>query len=82
MTVRPPDLANAARARIQAGISREQALILGYADLTSQPLDPWLPDEAAILLRAERLLIDGVHIADALDTARREAATFASEDTP
>jgi hypothetical protein len=77
--VTPESLLAAARRHLRPGISADQALVLAFAELTESPLDPWSFDDAAVLLRAERLLIEGVRVSDALDTARTEKASFASE---
>jgi hypothetical protein len=59
------------------GFRPEEAVVLGAADLLGDPLDPWSFDDAAIVLRAARLVDDGVHVVDAISTARNERATFA-----
>lgn len=66
----------AAQRALGPGITREQAVIIGYAELSGEPLDPWLLDDAAVILRAERLLIEGLLAAEAIATARREHATW------
>ena len=76
MTITPHELATAARPHLQRGITPEQAIILGFADLTGEPLDPHRADDAAVLLRAERLLRDCGSVRDALATAHNERATF------
>jgi hypothetical protein len=58
-------------------ITVEQALLLAGAALDGAPLDPYDFDDAAVLLRAERLFLDGLTVAQALATARAESATFA-----
>ena len=62
--------------RFPSGITAEQAAVLALADLEDSPLDPYSFDDAAVLLRAERLVIDGVGVEDALVTALRELATW------
>lgn len=69
-------LVAAARRVLRPGISEHQAVVIGYAELVGVPLDPFAFDDAAIILRAERLLIDGVVVPEAVATARREMATW------
>lgn len=66
----------AARRYLRPGITREQAVLLGYAELEGNPLDPHGFDDAATLLRAERLFLDGVNANTALSTARSELPTW------
>ena len=70
------ELRAAAHRHYRPGISKRQAIVLGFAELTGQPLDPDAFDDSAILLRAERLLLDGVRIGEALAVARTELATW------
>lgn len=70
------ELRAAAHRHYQPGISKRQAIVLGYAELTGQPLDPFGFDDAAILLRAERLVLDGVGLGQALAVARAESVTW------
>ena len=58
------------------GITPEQAVILACAELSSSPLDPFGFDDAAVLLRAELLVVEGLVASEALRTARREMATW------
>jgi hypothetical protein len=58
------------------GISAHQAIVLAYSELTGRPLAPDTFDDSAVLLRAERLLIDGLSVSEAIDTARAEFATW------
>lgn len=76
MSVTRTELVDAARRHLQPGISHEQALVLGYAELDGTPLDAWSFDGAAELLRAERLLQDGLTLPLALTTARAERIHF------
>jgi hypothetical protein len=46
------------------------------AELQGQPLDPEDFDDAAILLRSERLILDGLAPSKALRTAREEFITW------
>lgn len=66
----------AARRWLRPGITRPQALALGYAEACGQPLDPCDFDDAAVLLRAETLLLEDVDVAAAVRTARAELATW------
>jgi hypothetical protein len=66
----------AARRVLGPGISEYQALLIGYAEVTGEPLDPYSFDDAAILLRAERLLHEGFVVPDALRSAREECVTW------
>jgi hypothetical protein len=66
----------AARRWLRPGITRPQALALGYAEASGQPLDPCDFDDAAVLLRAETLLLELVDVAGAVETARAEFATW------
>jgi hypothetical protein len=70
------ELRVAARRHYRPGISPHQAIILGYAELAGCPLDPAGFDDSAVMLRAERLVLDDVPVGEALATARREAATW------
>jgi len=67
----------AARRHLRPDISSRVALVLAYAELSGEPLDPWSFDDAAIVLRSETLLIEGFDVATAVETARAEFATFA-----
>lgn len=71
-------LVEVARRHRRAGVTDEVAIVLAYAELEGQPLDAERFDDAAIVLRAERLLLDEVPIADALTTARAELVTFST----
>jgi hypothetical protein len=66
-----------ARRHLRPGIPAEAAVVLAYAELDDRPLDPWRFDDAAIVLRAERLLIEGLTVAEALEAARAEHPTWA-----
>jgi hypothetical protein len=71
--------AQRARERAQAdhaGLTAEQACVIGYSELTGEPLNPYAFDDAAVILRAERLVLDGLLLEVALGTARRELVTF------
>lgn len=58
------------------GISSHMAIVLAFAELSGDPLDPWVFDDAALLLRAERLVLDDVPVSEALEVARMEFATW------
>ena len=58
------------------GITPEQAVIFACAELSGSPLDPFGFDDAAILLRAERLVVDGLAASEALSTAQSELVTW------
>lgn len=79
MSVSPDALLAAARQVLSShlsGISNEQAVVIGYSQLIRQPLDPELFDDSALILRAERLVLDGLNVAGAVATAREEFATW------
>jgi hypothetical protein len=63
-------------------VTADQAIILAATELTGDALDPFDFDDAAVLIRAERLFVDGLTISVALSTARRELVTFAEEGCP
>ena len=64
------ELLAAARRHQRPGISSRQAFALAYAELVGSPLDPWSFDDAAVILRAESLMIEGLDVATAVETAR------------
>ena len=66
----------AAREALEPGLGAELAVVVGYSRLMGEPLDPHRYDDAALLLRASRLLDEGLSIADALGTARAELAMW------
>jgi hypothetical protein len=70
------ELLEAARVALKPGVRPEEAVVLAYAKLVGEPLDPRGFDDAAILLRAVRLLDDEMSVAEAVATARREGATW------
>ena len=70
------DVERAAHRYHGPGITWCQAIILGFAELTGEPLDPYAFDDAAILLRAERLFQEEVAVDEALRTAREELVTW------
>lgn len=57
-------------------VTPEQAYLLAGAELEGAPLDPYDFDDAAVLLRAERLFLEGLTISEALRTARAEFPTL------
>ena len=57
---------------IRPGINRHCALILAYAELAGDPLDPYDRDDAAVILSAERLLLDGLPLPASIGAARAE----------
>lgn len=70
------DLLVAAQRHQRPGISQHVAIVLGYAELIGHPLDPENFDQAAVILRAERLLQEDLPVDVALRTAVAEFATF------
>jgi hypothetical protein len=66
----------AAHRHHRPGITAHQAIVLAYAELTGSPLNPNSFDDSAVLLRAERLVLDGVTVSEALTTARDEFITW------
>jgi hypothetical protein len=66
----------AAREELRPGLRPEQAIVIAYARLAGSPLDPFGFDDAAVILRAERLLLDGLGVTDAVATAREELVTW------
>jgi hypothetical protein len=66
----------AARKHLGPGMTRQQAVVVAYAELVGEALDPWAFDDAAIILRAEALLLEGLTVVDAVATAREELATW------
>jgi hypothetical protein len=64
------------------GISPEACVVLAVAELREEPLDVFAFDDAAIVLRAERLVLDGMSAGEALATARTEHTTWSRETTP
>lgn len=69
-------LLDAARRYQHPGVSADQAIVLAFAELAGAPLDPWSLDDAAVVCRAETLILDGLGVADAVATAREELATW------
>ena len=65
-----------ARRLQQPGLSKLQCVICAVAELDGQPLDPFAFDDAAILLRCERLTSEGVDVTEAIAAARRELTTW------
>lgn len=59
------------------GISAEACVVLAAAELSGCPLDVWDFDDAAVVLRAEALVVDGLAASEALVAARAELATWA-----
>ncbi len=51
--------------------------MLAAAELSGSPLDVWDFDDAAVVLRAEALVVDGLAASAALEAARAELATWA-----
>lgn len=66
----------AAHRHRRPGISSHMAIVLAFAELSGEPLDPVGFDDAAVLLRAERLVLDDVPVSEALEAARTELATW------
>ena len=61
---------------LRPGLSLEFAIVTAYAGLVGAPLDPFDFDDAAVILRAERLIAEGLDVSEALGTARAELATW------
>ena len=70
------ELTAAARGFVRPGISIPVAFVLGFADLSGQPLNPEAFDDAAVILRCERLVDDGIGLSEALRTAHAERVTW------
>ena len=66
----------AARAELRPGLTRMQAVIVGYSGLVGARLDPCGFDDSALILRAERLLEEGLSVVDAVEAATREGVTW------
>ena len=60
----------------EGGITKHQAVVLAFAELVGASLNPEAFDDAAILLRAERLVLEDVGLNEALRTAQRELVTW------
>jgi hypothetical protein len=69
-------LTAAARGELRPGINPRIAVLIAYSGLAGNRLDPGTFDDAAILLRAETLLLEDLSIADALADALAEHATL------
>ena len=69
-------LRDAARKHLVPGINPRIATILAFAELKDEPLDAEAFDDAAIILLAERLVLEDVPIELALASARQERVTF------
>jgi len=80
-TVDREALRQAAHRHRRQGISNRQALILAYAELIGAALDPYAFDDAAILIRAERLLLEDLGLSEALNSARLELVTWGVPST-
>ena len=65
-----------ARRLLQPGLSKLQCVICAVAELDGQPLNPAAFDDAAVILRCERLVGDGLDLGEALRTARAERITW------
>ena len=65
-----------ARRLLRPGLTKLQAVICAVAELDGRPLDPFAFDDAAILLRCERLTSEGVDVTEAIAAARRELTTW------
>lgn len=57
-------------------LSAEEAIVVGFAGLMGAPLHPFSWDDSAVILRARELLDEGLDVAEAVRTARDEAATW------
>jgi hypothetical protein len=67
----------AARREVRDGISPEMAVLIGYSAAAGERLNPEAFDDSAILLRAERLLDDGMRLGEAITEARENLVTWA-----
>ena len=65
-----------ARRLQQPGLTKLQCVICAVAELDGRPLDPFAFDDAALLLRCERLTSEGVDVTEAIAAARRELTTW------
>ena len=65
-----------ARRLQQPGLTKLQCVICAVAELDGQPLDPFAFDDAAILLRCELLISEGIDVTEAIAAARRELTTW------
>ena len=65
-----------ARRLLQPGLSKLQCVICAVAELDGQPLDPEAFDDAAVILRCERLIREGIDVTEAIGAARRELTTW------
>ena len=65
-----------ARRLKQPGLTNLQCVICAVAELDGRPLDPFAFDDAAIILRCERLTSEGVDVTEAIAAARRELTTW------
>ena len=65
-----------ARRMSRPGLSKLQAVICAVAELEGTPLDPMGFDDAAVILRCERLIREGVDVAEAIAAAGRELTTW------
>lgn len=79
-TITPAALLAAAREHVRPGISFEQGVVIGYSQLSGEELDPWNFDDAAVILRAERLIHDGVNVGIAIRAARDELVRWATPE--
>lgn len=65
-----------ARRLLRPGLSKLQAVICAVAELEGTPLDPEGFDDAAVILRCERLIREGVDAVESVAAARRELTTW------
>lgn len=72
------EVLEAARAELRPGIGPELALLIGWSAAAGQRLDPEERDGAATLLRAQRLMLGGTGLGEAITTARAELAAWRS----
>lgn len=72
-------LLEAARTEVRQGLGSEAAVVVAWSRLTGEPLDPYGFDDAAVILRAERLIVDGLGVADAVAAARAELVTWKAQ---
>ena len=58
----------------EPGISQSVALVIEHSKLDDASLDPHAFDDAAVIVRAETLVLEGVDVAEAIYSARVELA--------
>jgi hypothetical protein len=66
--------AHALLSRYRGRLRWTQALVVACSDRDGVPLDPYRPEDAAVICRAETLALTGTPIRVAIQTAREELA--------